>query len=500
MGVARTFRQGVNGSGAYTKKIPVGNRTADIGATGLQENWGQIQDDFLTEWRGPEKVKRVTEVLKNSPGVGAMRFAMEMQMRNADWYVNSRSGGNERAVALVQDSMENMSYSWDDHIIDAMLMFWYGWEKSSIIYERVGSRILWRKLKMLGHDTVQRWLIAPDGGIVGLQQWPHLWPDPISIERLILYRTRKTQNNPEGESFLRPAWIPWYYIKNLQQIEAIGIERNLAGMPVLQPPMGADMSQGSDDRTTAEKILRNVRQDEQAGLLLPPPKGPEDHQQWKFWLASPEGTGKALEIGQTISRHEKRLLMSTLSQFLMLGMDNVGAMATFDGATDFFTAGVNAGADIIAETFTKHAIPRLLRLNGLNDAIDDVILEHSPVGETGLDVLIELLSKAGPFITFTAEDEVMIRSRFQLPEKSVEELEQLREEEQARKDAMAQAMQRGFQQGQVDENAATWYTADRNPHDDQLRRLEDRFYDGALTYFGRQKRALRAAVREANPE
>ena len=47
-----------------------------------------------------------------------------------------------------------------------------------------------------------------------------------------------------------------------------------------------------------------------------------------------------------------------------LGMDNIGAMATFEG-DGLFTMTLNAVADTIAETFTK-VLRRLLALNGLD--------------------------------------------------------------------------------------------------------------------------------------
>lgn len=46
--------------------------TQDIGATGLEQNFGRIKDDFLREWQGTEKIKRIDEMVKNSAAVGAL--------------------------------------------------------------------------------------------------------------------------------------------------------------------------------------------------------------------------------------------------------------------------------------------------------------------------------------------------------------------------------------------------------------------------------------------
>ena len=69
--------------------------TQDIGNTGLQETWGQIQDDFLTEWRGKDKVKNVDEMLRNSPVIGALRMAVEMPIRDVSWQFVSDEGEDD---------------------------------------------------------------------------------------------------------------------------------------------------------------------------------------------------------------------------------------------------------------------------------------------------------------------------------------------------------------------------------------------------------------------
>jgi len=435
-------------------------------------------------------------MLRNSPVIGALRMAIEMPIREVEWQFISEEGEEDPRIELLNEALANMTHSWNDHIVDALLMTFYGWSMFTVTYEKVGSNMLWRKFKMLGHDTVMRWLIADDGGLEGLQQWPHLWPDPIPIERMMLYRFRKTRNNPEGESVLRPAWVPWYYIKNVQQIEAIGIERNIAGMPVITPPQGADMD--GDDGDKAELIVRNVRNDEQAGVVLPPPNGEGDHQKWVFELLAPGGS-QVVDTNLVIGRYEKRMLMASLSQFLMLGMDSVGAMATFDGATDFFTMAVNTIAGIIGDTFTKYAIPRLLKLNGMD--ADGIKMEHSPAGNIGLDVLGTFLQQVGTLITWTPDDEAMIRAIARLPEKDAAELADLQEEAQAQTAANAQAMREGMQQAaEVDESKANLYAdavrklnqyaADKNPNDDEVQALEDAWGGKMKRFLGKQKRRL----------
>lgn len=489
--------------------------TGDIGNSGLQLYGGRPFDDFLAEWRGRTKVKKVDEMLKNSPIVAALRMSMELPIRDIEWQFTGPPDvdpDTDPAIQLLNDSLDNLSHSWNDHVIDALLFPFYGWSMFTVTYERVGGQLLWHKFKPLGHDTVWKWEPTDDGWIKGLWQEPQYWTKMIPVERMLIYRFRKPKNSPEGESVLRPAWIPYYFIKHIQEKEGIGIERALAGLPVITPPMGADMTESSSDSTDygrAHKIVRNVRFDEQAGLILPPPTGPGEHQRWDFKLvSSPGGMSQTIDTNLVISRYEKRLLMSALSQFLMLGMDSVGAMATFEGATDFHSMALNAVADIIAETFTKFAVSRLLVLNGYDP--DGYALEHSPAGQIDIPAMADFLQKTGTLLTWTPEDEVWLRSLVRLPEKTAEELAEVQEEKQARQAVMQQAMQQAAaanmqktQNGQgpeaepedeEDEMGAEWFAVDP----DATMRKHERKWQRRLTDFlaGQKRRVEREAARQ----
>lgn len=409
----------------------------DIGDIGLNTSgWGESGDEFLDEWRGAtNKAKRVREMLYNSATVGALRLAVEMPLRDIEWQFVSEDGEDDPRLELLNESFASLSHSWNDHVIDALDFLWFGWSMFTITYQQRDGRILWRKFRPLGHDTLQRWLYDEDGGMAGIQQWPHLNPDPVPIERMVIYRFRRARGNPEGFSVLRPAWTSWYYAKNIQHVEAIGIERNLAGLPIVQLPEGADTTESDSDDTDAgraRQLAQGVRNDSRAGVVIP--------FGWDFRLAASGGTG-ANNTDAVISRYDKRILMSALAQFIMLGMDNIGALATYSGSQDFFTLTLNAVADTLAETFTKFAVERLLKLNGLDP--HGVRLTHSPAGGLKPEQIAAALGQIGQggFLTWSADDEVWLRSIFRLPVRDTETIQAARDEAQAARDAaVRQAM------------------------------------------------------------
>jgi len=486
----------------------------EVGVTGLAQFSGLIFQEPLVELRGREAYKRYNEMRLNSPIIGAMLLSIENPLRSTSWNFASDTDNDPR-LDLLEAARANLDHSWNDFISEALTMLPFGFSIFEMIYEQVDGQMLWRSFSPRGQDTVYRWLYeelrnSPDDpnpkprlrGFVQLAP-PHYHPTAIPIERLLIFRMRTERDNPEGRSMLRTAWVPYYYIKHLQQIEAIGIERDLAGLPVITLPPGASTGGTDTDDAKAAKIVRNIRNDEQAGIVKP--------DGWVLELLS-SGGSRQIDTDKIINRYEKRILTSALAQFLMLGQDGVGSLALSKDQTDFFTMSVNAVADIIAEVFTKTAIKHLMELNGYD--AEGLRLEHTPAqGETGVSVAADFMQKVGPYITFGPEDEVWLRQIINMPEKDVETIQAEAEAKQAAAAAAAQAiqaqkMQQGQQQqeqqlGQTGEAivqdkgkmAAEWYAANA-PDIKKRQKLEREWNKAVRDYFEAQKKRILKAAKE----
>jgi hypothetical protein len=462
----------------------------EIGTTGLGTFAGQIMDEFLRELRGKEGYKRYNEMRLNSSVVAGMLLSIEQAIRGVSWQFASDQGEDDERLEFLRESLDGMSLSWNDHIIEALTMLPFGYSLFEIVYKRdEGGRLVWRKFAIRGQDTIERWGFDNDGGVSGAYQrssqnnYQEVF---IPIEKCLLYRTRVERGNPEGRSVLRGAWQDYYYMKNIKQIEAIGIERDLAGLPVIKLPEGATTDSGTtSDASVAKKVVRNIRNDEQAGVVLP--------SGWELELLSTGGS-RQFDTDAIIRRYESRVLMSSLAQFLILGQDKVGSLALSSDQTDFFTMSVNATADIIAETFSKYAIPRLLELNGLDPA--GITIDHSPAGDVDLSTLSDFLSRLSGLITWMPSDEVWLRSVGKLPEADVDtiELERENKRQQQLEIFERRAQTNPFQQGgERDENAAEVYASE--PPDE--RRIWERRQAAVWRAYlgGLERRAISGAKR-----
>ena len=392
----------------------------EIGSSGLHQYGGEIQQDFLRQLRGKQAYANYREMADNDPVVGSMLHAIEMLIRAVDWTVEPADDADERAIAeaeFVSTCMSDMSTSWADTLAAILGFLVYGYSYHEIVYKRrqgftkdgrtrskfSDGRIGWRKLPTRSQETIDRWDLDETGGIKGAYQ-----NDPNSrkkgvvylpIEKCLLFRTTSKLNNPQGRSVLRNAFIPWYYKRRIQEIEAIGIERDLAGLPVaLVPPQLLSNAATSEERAALDaikQIVRNVKRDEQEGIVFPLAYDPETgNPAYDLKLLSTGGR-RQFDTDAIIARYDQRIAMTVLADFLLLGHEKVGSQALSVSKVDLFIRSLDAFLSEIAEVMNQHAIPRLMRLNGVDEALAPTLTWSTP---KSVD-----LGSIGSFITSLAQ-------------------------------------------------------------------------------------------------
>ena len=349
----------------------------EIGRTGQQRYGGVFYEEFLPELRGQRGIRAYKEMSENDDIIGAILFAVKMLIRNVHWGV--QPGGteeiDEECAAFVESCLYDMEDSWTGTLSEILSFLVYGWSAHEIVYKRrmgrnrdvrLGSKhsdglIGWQKLPIRAQDTLYQWEYGTNDDLHGMTQMPP--PDfgfiTIPIEKLLLFRTEIRKGNPEGRSVLRNAYRSWFFKKRLQEIEGIGIERDLAGLPVLVAPEGVDIWDNDPDivrtRTLAETLVKNIRRDSMEGIVLPAG--------WDLKLLSTGGK-RNFDTNATIDRYGTRMAMTVLADFVLLGHQKVGSFALSDNKTEMFSLAIGAFLDIICEEFNKKAIPYLVDVNG----------------------------------------------------------------------------------------------------------------------------------------
>jgi hypothetical protein len=421
----------------------VKKKFVELGSTGLNRWAGQVEEEFLPQLKGRRAVQVYREMRDNDPVVGAVVFAVDMLLRQISWRTEPASQDWEdlKAEQLLKDCMEDMSHTWEDLVSEILSMLTFGWSWHEVVYKRrLGDvrnpqfrskfndgLIGWRKMPIRSQDTLVDWIFDDDGGVQALKQQapPDMETHVIPISKSLLFRTNIHKNNPEGRSILRNAYRPWYFKKRMEEVEGIGIERDLAGLPVAWVPaeMLSPLADEADQQVVAmfKKMVRNVRRDEQEGLVLPLEYDPETKQPlYKFELLNSGGT-RAINIDGAITRYEQRIAMTILADFILLGHEQTGSYALSVNKTGIFRTALNSWAQAIAEVFNRHEIPRLFALNGwthLKDFPKIVPGEVDPPDLSELGQFITQVSGSGMTLFPDPDLEDFIRQVAKLPEKS----------------------------------------------------------------------------------
>ena len=350
---------------------------AEIGKIGLDVQGGQVDDEFQPQLRGHSGQKVYREMSDNDPIIGGIFFAIDMLLRNVTWRVEAQEGTDDADVEFLEQCIDDMSHSWTDFISEIMSMLVFGWSWFEIVYKRredenskyPDGRIGWRKFAFRSQESLDRWDMDDEGGIRAFVQKPApTYVDlTIPIEKSLLFRTMTRKNNPEGRSVLRNAYRPWFYKKRIEEIEGMGVERDLAGIPMAKLPAEyldpAAPAEQKAIRNAIETVVKNVRQDRQAGILWPNDRDDDGNELFTFELLS-SGGSRAFDTGGIIERYDKRIAMMVLGDFILLGHDRMGSYSLSSDKTDMFAMALGAWLESIEEVINRFAVSRLFELNG----------------------------------------------------------------------------------------------------------------------------------------
>lgn len=386
---------------------------------------------------------------ENDDVVGALLFAIEMLVRQCDW--NVEPGGDtakdKEAAEFVESCMHDMQDTWTDTISEILSFLTYGWSFHEIVYKRrmgntknpttkskyTDGLIGWKKLPIRAQETLYRWEYDNEDNLLGMTQMPP--PDfetyTIPMSKALLFRTKSRKNNPEGRSILRNAYRSWYFKRRIQEIEGIGIERDLAGLPVMHGPEGLDLwnddiEDNKQTRIALEKMVKSIRRDEMEGVVLP--------HGYELELLSSGGT-RQFDTNAIINRYDTRIAMTVLADFIFLGHQETGSWALSSDKTELFAMAIGAFLDIICETFNSQGIPALIDINGEHFAgiTEYPKMSHGDIADVDITKVTQFLKDMTGIGLLVPDDglEDYIRQVGHLPERTADDrnIDQRRKEQ-----------------------------------------------------------------------
>ena len=337
-------------------KSPV-KKDVELGESGTTIFNGYITDeDYVPELTGSSAIVTYEKMRKSDGVVRAALLACELPIRAANWYVQPASEekvDKEIADFVSYNLFEGMSITWDDFLRQVLLELPFGFmvfEKVFTGVEFEGKQMVgWRKFAPRLPFTITKW--ETESGEDGITQTtPTGGSASIPIEKLIIFTHRKEGDNWYGISILRNAYRSWFFKSHIEKINAIAFERQGLGIPYVKLPK----SYTPKDRNTAEKLLKNIRSNEQGYMIIP--------DGWEIGFIDMKGK-EVKDPDSTIRRYNREMLISVLAQFLDLGSGPYGSRSLSADQSTTFHNNLTAVARQIRDAINKYAVRQLVDLN-----------------------------------------------------------------------------------------------------------------------------------------
>jgi len=367
------------------KKIPSPTEAVrELGISGNNVHNGGIRaDEFLPELKGRKAIKKFREMRENDSTIGAVLYSAEQILRDVDLRVKPADDSPEAqaAAGFLESVLEDMDHSLDDHISESLSFLSYGFMWFELVYKRrKDGKLGIKKIAARAPWTIDRFDVElKSGDVLGVYQSssrPGSISNYIPKSKSIHYKTHTINGDPSGRSILRNAYTSYEYLNNLQAIEAIAVERELAGIPVGRLPSEYLSADATDTQAAIkaefETILRDVKFNEQGYLILPsdmyPDKdgSPTSNPLVNIELMSSSGT-RNIEIDPIVSRYQHDIARSVLSEFLLLGsQQSGGSYALSKSKTDIYLRALESYITTITDVLNKQLVKPLWELNGLS--------------------------------------------------------------------------------------------------------------------------------------
>lgn len=433
---------------------------SEIGAIGLPLFSGRLSLDTNVRLRGIQGIKIYREMLYDEPAVAALHAAA-MNLLRTDLQVvpGGKRASDARAAQFLETCLDDMRDGVATYLRQAYGMLPYGYAVLELVWKRrnggAASKYTDGNVGMAAwayrrQDSFLRWETDKNGAITGWTQRPA--PDyterTIPLSKAIHVVADESEGSPEGKSAYRGMYVPYHFVKNLQLLYGISLERFGTGVPVFEVDASVTTALTEDQQQTLEDIAAGLRQNEEAFVITPA----------GIHFRFAESPGLNADSYHTAIQFFRVWALATgLADFIALGTGSTGSFALGKDKSELFLLALNGYQDRLVSALNRQVVPRLFRYNNFGKLTDLPQFSLPAVRKYDLGQLgtfAEVLNRIGAFHP-TPEDEAWFRRISDLVDIDDKTLRQLHaaDEQPAPPDEPNDTgdMETGQDQGEMDE-------------------------------------------------
>lgn len=407
--------------------------TLEIGCLGINHFSGVISEEKLKDLRTlKDRVRIYSQMYYNDPIIAGNLNALESLILKSTWDIKaySEKPRHKKEAEFAKKVVFGITNGFHSALNEALACIVYGFSDLEICYAKDPETgyYIWRDLSPRPAESIYQWLLDNNGKFLGLMQRNPKTSEikTITADRLLHFAPKARKRNPEGVSLLRSCYQSWSYKSRIQEMEAIGVEKDVRGTPIAKAPseyLDTKNPNNVEIQNQLKTLVSNLSRNEDAGIVFPSDEG------WIIELMKGGGESQVRDTNIIVERHNRDMAISLLSDFVMLGKGASGSLA--DTKVKVFSSFVTYLMDSIQSVFND-GLKRLWEINGM-DTAEMPIITHTNLEELETMVTALLLQSAHKLglITPSAQLENYIRKHYlgkDVPEVTDEDWQKGREE------------------------------------------------------------------------
>ena len=237
-----------------------------------------------------------------------------------------------------------------------------------------------------------------------------------------------SQSRPLGTSSFDAAYVPWREKNLIQDYLLVGIQKDLAGTPVLRIPnqlFDDAKDTSSDAYKTIEQLktqMASLHSGDQAFMILPSDTFSENGsgvQLYDIQFQGVTGNSKNFDLVQIIEQKKKTIYQVLGASHLITGENGGGSYNLQEGKANIQANYAERDNILINEMWNKKFIPLLLRLNGFTDekTSDIPVYIHGDVQELSIEEWSKGVQRVQKFLPVTPKVANAMLKKLKIPYK-----------------------------------------------------------------------------------
>ena len=433
------------------------------GVTGLSIYNGFVQSgERNARLSGENRYRVYSDNLANISVVAASVRHFNALVADAKWSFEDVTGEDtEQWTDLAYRVTEDVDLSWRQVVKRSGMYRFYGFSLHEIVMERKPDGvILPQVISPRAQYTVHRWDLDPKTGLVrGIEQRNPIDGTFIYIPRqkLLYVVDDSLSTSPEGMGVFRHLVEPVTRLKSLQELEWIGFETDLRGVPTLKAPIAvlqAEVDAGRMDQSRMDAILQpykdfmdNHIRGKSTGIIMDSAvyhsideaARPSTQPQWHVDLLR-AGATSLPDLEKAIERIQRELGRIMGTEQLMLG-EGSGSYALAKDKTYSFFREVDSALMDIGHASRRDVLGTTWDLNGHDRAtIPKVITETTWVRDPEVIVkAVKEIKESGAVLPPTSDTIQEMFKLLGLPAPSKQVVEEFIQQEMDKEKQMIEA-------------------------------------------------------------